>query len=68
MYEITKRGLLGMAAAALLGTVGFGHAGMAADYPTGPITMLVGYGAGGQTDLVARATAKVPRYAPRCLV
>ena len=59
MYEITKRGLLGMAAAALLGTVGFGHAGMAADYPTGPITMLVGYGAGGQTDLVARATAKV---------
>jgi tripartite-type tricarboxylate transporter receptor subunit TctC len=29
------------------------------DYPTGPVTMLVGYGAGGQTDLVARAAAQV---------
>lgn len=29
------------------------------DYPTKPITMLVGYGAGGQTDLIARASAKV---------
>lgn len=28
-------------------------------YPTKPITMLVGYNAGGQTDLVARAAAKV---------
>lgn len=32
---------------------------LAQDYPTKPITMMVGYGAGGQTDLVARATAKV---------
>lgn len=29
------------------------------DYPTQPITMLVGYGAGGQTDLIARAAAQV---------
>ena len=28
-------------------------------YPTKPITMLVGYGAGGQTDLIARAAAQV---------
>lgn len=32
---------------------------MAEDYPTQPITMLVGYKAGRQTDLVARALAKV---------
>ena len=29
------------------------------DYPSKPITMFVGYKAGGQTDLVGRATAKV---------
>lgn len=29
------------------------------DYPSKPITMLVGYGAGGQTDLIARAAAQV---------
>ncbi|MDR7033869.1 tripartite tricarboxylate transporter substrate binding protein [Mesorhizobium sp. BE184] len=32
---------------------------VAADYPDQPIDMLVGYGAGGQTDLVARAAAYV---------
>ena len=31
----------------------------AEDYPAQPITMYVGYKAGGQTDLVGRATAKV---------
>jgi len=59
MQGFTKRGLLKLAAGALLGAVGLGHAALAADYPAGPITMLVGYGAGGQTDLVARAAAKV---------
>ena len=59
MQGFTKRGLLKLAAGALLGAAGLGHAALAADYPAGPITMLVGYGAGGQTDLVARAAAKV---------
>ncbi|MCB0057804.1 MAG: hypothetical protein KDE45_12280, partial [Caldilineaceae bacterium] len=59
MKTITKRGLLGLAAGALIGAALPAGAALAADYPTGPITMLVGYGAGGQTDLVARAAAKV---------
>jgi len=58
MKTITKRGLFGLAAGVLMGATGIAAA-YAADYPTAPITMLVGYGAGGQTDLVARATAKV---------
>lgn len=43
-------------------TLGFGSLAAparAADYPEKPITMLVGYNAGGQTDLVARAAAQV---------
>ncbi|GHF70674.1 tripartite tricarboxylate transporter substrate binding protein [Seohaeicola zhoushanensis] len=32
---------------------------LAQDYPNKPITMLVGYNAGGQTDLVARGAAQV---------
>lgn len=60
MKTITKRGLLGLMTGALIGATGLANATFAADgYPTGPVTMLVGYGAGGQTDLVARATAKV---------
>ncbi len=56
----TGRHLLGAAVALALGWTGFATAASAADdYPTGPITMMVGYAAGGQTDLVARATAKV---------
>lgn len=58
MKTITKRGLFGLAAGVLMGATGIATA-YAADYPSTPITMLVGYGAGGQTDLVARAAAKV---------
>ncbi len=53
----TRRNILGTALALGLGALG-GPA-MAQDYPSGPITMLVGYGAGGQTDLIARAAAAV---------
>ena len=60
MSKSTRRSLLAGAVALGLGLTGFAPSAMAADeYPAGPITMLVGYGAGGQTDLVARATAKV---------
>ncbi|WP_346893204.1 tripartite tricarboxylate transporter substrate binding protein [uncultured Roseibium sp.] len=60
MKTITKRSLLGFAASILISAnmIPAGTA-LADDYPNGPITMLVGYGAGGQTDLVARAAAKV---------
>ncbi|WP_193183337.1 Bug family tripartite tricarboxylate transporter substrate binding protein [Nisaea sediminum] len=59
MKPITKRDLLGLMAGAMIGAAGLTNTALAADgYPTGPITMLVGYGAGGQTDLVARAAAK----------
>ena len=49
------------AALAALALAAFGQAGaaLAQSYPDKPITMLVGYNAGGQTDLVARAAAKV---------
>lgn len=41
----------------------------AADYPNKPINMIVPYAAGGATDLVARALAKVaPKYIPQPLV
>lgn len=56
MNTFTKRGFIGATVALAMGLA---TTGFAADYPTGPITMLVGYGAGGQTDLVARATARV---------
>jgi tripartite-type tricarboxylate transporter receptor subunit TctC len=53
-------GTLALSLALSLGLAAFAaEPAMAADYPESPITMLVGYGAGGQTDLVARATAKV---------
>jgi len=60
MKHSSRRHLLATAAALALGWSGLAPAASAADdYPTGPITMMVGYAAGGQTDLVARATAKV---------
>lgn len=37
----------------------FGISAAFAAYPSGPITLIVPFGAGGITDLVARATAKV---------
>lgn len=55
----TRRCLLGAAAGLVLGAAGFPATTWAASYPTDPITMYVGYAAGGQTDLVARAAAKV---------
>lgn len=64
MNRLTRRSVLRGTLALSLG-LSLGLAAMAAkpataaDYPESPITMLVGYGAGGQTDLVARATAKV---------
>lgn len=60
MILFNKRSLLKAAVATFVGAAGWAAAASAADeYPTGPVTMLVGYGAGGQTDLVARAAAKV---------
>lgn len=60
MTHATRRRFLGATAALAIGLTGSVTASWAAgDYPTGPLTMYVGYAAGGQTDLVARATAKV---------
>ncbi|MEC7259866.1 MAG: tripartite tricarboxylate transporter substrate-binding protein, partial [Pseudomonadota bacterium] len=56
MRHLKKRGFMAALAAV---TLGFGVPALAQDYPTKPITMLVGYNAGGQTDLVARAAAAV---------
>ncbi|MWB79109.1 hypothetical protein GLS40_13800 [Pseudooceanicola sp. 216_PA32_1] len=53
----TRRTVIATAAGLVLALSGF--AAVAQDYPTRPITMFVGYGAGGQTDLIARASAKV---------
>lgn len=58
MTKFSRRSILGATVALTLGAVGFASAALAADYPTKPITMMVGYGAGGQTDLVARAAAR----------
>jgi tripartite-type tricarboxylate transporter receptor subunit TctC len=56
---MTRRGVVG-ALAALSLAAGLVTPASADDaYPTGPLTMLVGYAPGGQTDLVARAAAKV---------
>lgn len=60
MKSMTKRGLLGLISGAAIGLASLSGAAFADDgYPDRPITMLVGYGAGGQTDLVARAAAQV---------
>lgn len=60
MYKTNRRRLIGAATAALLTLAGLAPAPVVAgDYPDRPITMLVGYKAGGQTDLVGRAAAKV---------
>jgi tripartite-type tricarboxylate transporter receptor subunit TctC len=58
--KLNRRHLTAAIAALLLGTTGLtGPVRAQEDYPTKPITMLVGYNAGGQTDLVARAAAQV---------
>lgn len=60
MKSITKRGLLGLISGAALSLASLSGVAFAEDaYPDRPITMLVGYGAGGQTDLVARAAAQI---------
>lgn len=59
MKHPDRRSITGALAALVLGALSLAAPAMAADYPTKPITMLVGYNAGGQTDLVARAAAKV---------
>ncbi|MCB1465251.1 MAG: tripartite tricarboxylate transporter substrate binding protein BugD, partial [Nitratireductor sp.] len=58
MIQHTKRHLL-VACAALAITGLVPAIAAAEDYPSKPITMYIGYNAGGQTDLVGRATAKV---------
>ncbi len=58
MIQHTKRQLL-VACAALAITGLVPAIAAAEDYPSKPITMYIGYNAGGQTDLVGRATAKV---------
>lgn len=60
MTLLTKRNFMGTALVLALGWTGFAPvSAMAADYPSKPITMLIGYKAGGQTDLVGRAVARV---------
>ncbi|WP_159587243.1 Bug family tripartite tricarboxylate transporter substrate binding protein [Chelativorans xinjiangense] len=59
MICFTRRSLLRAVLGAAVGVAGFASAAPADEFPAGPINMLVGYGAGGQTDLVARAAAKV---------
>lgn len=58
MTHRTRRDIVGAVLALGLGALA--SPVLAADeYPASPITMLVGYGAGGQTDLIARAAASV---------
>jgi len=60
MRKTNRRQLLAVATAALLALAGLEPStATAGDYPDRPITMLVGYKAGGQTDLVGRGVAKV---------
>lgn len=47
-----------LARVAALGTIALASAAAADDYPAKTITMIVPYGAGGITDVMARATAK----------
>ncbi|WP_420392316.1 tripartite tricarboxylate transporter substrate binding protein [Acuticoccus sp.] len=58
MGNLTKRLLLAAAAGLAIGLTA-PTAFAQESYPDRPITMLVGYGAGGQTDLVARAASTV---------
>ena len=58
--KLNRRHLTAAFAVLFLGTTGLTGPVLAQeDYPTKPISMLVGYNAGGQTDLVARAAAQV---------
>lgn len=60
MKLMNRRGVIAAGLGLALAATGLGPGlARAADYPSEPITMLVGYAAGGQTDLVARAAAKV---------
>lgn len=60
MKSLNRRSMLGLATSLAIASAGLlPGAAAAQDYPTKPITMLVGYGAGGQTDLVARGAARV---------
>src|SRR5690606_22197741 len=57
MKTITRR--LAAIAAALSGTLAINGASLAAaPYPDRPVTIVVGYAAGGATDIVARLMAK----------
>lgn len=59
MTRLDRRHLL-CAAAAAMALMGIASTGAQAEaFPSKPITMLVGYKAGGQTDLVGRAAAQV---------
>ncbi len=58
MTILDRRKLISAAAAALA-LIGVAPAAQAEAFPSKPITMLVGYKAGGQTDLVGRAAAQV---------
>jgi len=61
---IGRRGFLGLLMGLLLPAMLH-----AADYPTKPINLIVPYAAGGSTDVVARALAKVaPKYIPQPVV
>ena len=56
MSAFVRRRLRGLRIAAGLALLSSGA--LAQDYPNRPITMLVGYGAGGSTDLAARIVAQ----------
>ncbi len=58
MYTTKRRTFLRIAALALMALTGL-NAAQAQEYPDRPLTVLVGYKAGGQTDLVARGVARV---------
>ena len=53
-----QRRTMGLLAATLLASTYVGHAWADASYPNRPITLIVPYGAGGVSDVVARALAQ----------